>query len=225
MLAAMLLPPPATAAANPAGADTVPDAPRPRAGADEPYASGWSFYIDNDFLSPVTSSDQQYTGGFALTLAGRRAREYPWSLDPVLGRIDRATGWASLYRGARHEVAHSWELGMTAFTPDDVDSRAPIPDDHPYAGLVFVGNTRDVRLHERRVNYLSSFSLGLLGTGIPERVQDGFHELADDDKARGWENQISDGGEPTFALRARERELRGGGRRPVWGSLVIARDY
>lgn len=163
----------------------------------EPWATGWSFSIDNDFLSFGFSSDQGYTGGFALALSGRHAVEYPWSLDPVVGWFDHATGWDGLYRDAAHDTAHAWEIGTAAFTPDDTDTPEPLLDDYPYAGLVFVSNTRDARLRERRVRYLSSFTLGLLGTGVPETIQDAFHELADDDEARGWDNQISDGGEPT----------------------------
>ena len=62
--------------------EVPPDAPL----GPEPYNTGWSLYIDNDALTLV-NRDQQYTGGFALTLSGRRAVEYRWSLDPVWGSI------------------------------------------------------------------------------------------------------------------------------------------
>lgn len=196
----------ATAAATPDAPTAMSQEPRRPIGGDEPYATGWSFYADNDFLSFGLSGDRGYTGGFALTLSGRRAAEYPWSLDPALGWIDRATGWASLHRGAPVDVSHGWEIGMTAFTPDDIDVAARIRDDHSYAGLVFVSNTRDVRLRERRVSYLSAFSVGMLGTPLPEAVQDGLHDLAGDEEARGWGNQISDGGEPTLMWKLQRRQ-------------------
>lgn len=95
---------------------------------------------------------------------------------------------------------------MTAFTPDDIERREPIRDDHPYSGLVFVSNTRDVRLERRRVSYRSSLSFGLLGTDVPGQVQNGLHSAAGDDKARGWTHQISDGGEPTGMWKVQRRQ-------------------
>src|SRR5262245_47700285 len=63
---------------------------------DEPYDSGWAFYADNDLLAPG-HSDRDYTGGFSLTLAGRRARESWWSTDGLREGTDRLLGLASLY--------------------------------------------------------------------------------------------------------------------------------
>ena len=183
----------AAAAAAGSGSEAPPDAPL----GPEPYDTGWSLYVDNDALTLI-NRDQQYTGGFALTLSGRRAVEYPWSLDPVLGWLDRATGFASLSRRGPRSVRHSFEVGVTVFTPADVEASAPIRDDHPYAGLVFVSNTRQSVLLDERISYQSTFALGVLGTDIPRGIQNVFHEALDSQKPQGWDNQVSDGGEPTF---------------------------
>lgn len=172
----------------------------------EPYATGWTFYLDNDFLSMKLSSDQGYTGGFGLSLAGRRAVEYPWSLDPALEWLDETSGWASLFADQPHSVRHAWQIGSMAFTPDDTDARMPIRDDRPYASLVFIGNTRQVHLRTRRVSYLSNFTVGLIGTDIPKGIQNGLHDMVGDAPARGWSNQISEGGEPTFLWRVQRRQ-------------------
>ncbi len=57
-------------------------------------------------------------------------------------------------------------------------------------------NQESVHL-DRGVNYQSSFTLGVLGTRIPERVQTLLHDALDLDEPQGWRNQISDGGELT----------------------------
>jgi len=173
--------------------EVPPDAPL----GPEPYNTGWSFYIDNDALTLI-NRDQQYTGGFALTLSGRRAVEYPWSLDPALGWLDRLTGFKALSASGRRSMRHSFELGTTAFTPEDIETAQPVRDDHPYAGLVFISNTRQAVLLDRRVSYQSTLALGMLGTDVPRAIQNVFHDLTDSQKPRGWDNQISDGGEPTF---------------------------
>lgn len=181
----------------------------------EPYATGWTFYLDNDLLSMTLSGDQGYTGGFGLSLSGRRAVEYPWSLDPALGWIDETTGWTSLFADQPHSVHHAWQIGTMAFTPDDTDARAPIRDDRPYASLVYIGNTRQIHLRNRPVGYFSNFTFGLLGTDIPKGIQNGLHDMVGDDPARGWGNQISDGGEPTFLWRVQRRQTHWSGGSPT----------
>lgn len=176
------------------------------ASANERYATGWTFYVDNDYLSAGLSADQGYTGGFGLSLAGRRAAKFPWSLNPALRWIDETTGWASLFTEQPYSVRHAWQIGTMAFTPENTDTRMPVPDDRPYGGLVFIGNTRQVDLQSEHVSYLSNFTLGVIGTDIPEGIQNGLHDAVDDDPARGWGNQVSDGGELTFLWRVQRRQ-------------------
>ncbi len=170
---------------------------------EEKYNSGWSFYIDNDL---VIGQDDDYTGGYALTLSGRRAVEYPWSLDPVLGGLNNLTGWSNL--GSSDALtSHSFEVGATAFTPDDINDPDPIEDAHPYASLIFLNNTRKTLEPETGTTYLSTFSLGVLGTDAVGEVQNEIHEWTDSNEARGWDNQISDGGEPTARYTLTRQDL------------------
>jgi len=164
--------------------------------AEEPWNTGWAFYIDNDAFALV-SRDQQYTGGFALTLSGRRAAEYTISLQPVLDAIDRTTGFDGLGKGSAHLQRHALHVGVAAFTPKDIAAREPIPDDRPYASLVLLSNTQQTANLADHVVYQSSFVLGLLGTDVAESMQNAIHKSDGFQPARGWDHQISDGGEPT----------------------------
>src|SRR5688500_11035370 len=89
--------------------------------AAEPHDSGWAFYFDNDALAPHRN-DRDYTGGFSLTLAGRRARDAWWSVDPLRSGTDRLLGLDSLYAGSRIS-RHSAEVGLTIFTPASLSER------------------------------------------------------------------------------------------------------
>jgi hypothetical protein len=165
--------------------------------ASEAYNTGWEFYFDNDVFLGSTK-DRNYTGGIALTLAGRRAAEYPFSLDGLLKGIERLGGHDRLSSAPGHFHRHAIEFGLTLFTPNDITAQEPIHDDHPYANLLFVANSRISVMPEQGRMVQSSLLLGLLGSSVGEQVQNQIHRLTDSETPQGWGNQISNGGELTF---------------------------
>jgi hypothetical protein len=164
---------------------------------EEPYNAGWEFYFDNDVFLGSTK-DRNYTGGIALTLAGRRAAEYPFSLDGLLGGLERLSGYDDLVGTPGFYKRHAIEFGLTLFTPDDTANPLPIHDDHPYANLLFIANSRIYIAPERGRMYQSNLMLGLLGSSVGEQVQKLIHRATDSEIPEGWNHQISDGGELTF---------------------------
>lgn len=98
-------------------------------------------------------------------------------------------------------------LGVSAFTPEDISNPEPILDDHPYGSLVLFGNTRQGVDPGTATAYKSTLLIGLLGTNVAHEMQDFFHDLTDTEKAQGWDNQISDGGEPTFRYEVKRHKL------------------
>ena len=164
---------------------------------EEKFNTGWAFYVDNDlFLNG--DRDRDYTGGFALTLSGRRAKEYWYSLDRILSNADRLTGFEKLSGSERSVPLHSLELGLVAFTPNDTSAQEPLANDRPYASLLFLSNTQQTVGFERGVAYQSTFTLGILGLPFVGELQQELHDVFDQDQPQGWKNQISDGGELTF---------------------------
>jgi hypothetical protein len=161
---------------------------------DEPYDSGWAFYADNDMFA-LRNSDRDYTGGFSLTLAGRRASEAWWSTDALRAATDRVLGLDSLYAD-RTIGRHSAEIGVTVFTPGDIAN--PEPGDRPYASLLYLANTGVQVMPERDLAYISTFTLGVLGSPIVASGQKKIHRAVGAAEPMGWEHQISNGGEPTF---------------------------
>jgi hypothetical protein len=165
----------------------------------ELYNSGWQLNIDNDLLTGQ-STDRDYTGGLAITLSGKRAQEYPVTIDAWRAGIDRLINFPSLYQQSDHMLFHSQQYGMALFTPDDIDSVTPVYDDRPYASLFYMSNTEFTVVPEKDKAYVSILSIGFLGLDLAEDVQRSLHSITDSDVPKGWQYQVSSGGEPTVML-------------------------
>jgi len=172
---------------------------------EEPYDTGWALYVDNDLFA-LRDSDKDYTGGISLTLAGKRATEYAFSIDPVLKWVDSATGFESL-RADSDRHLHSLEMGFTVFTPEVITEREAQLDDRPYASLLFLSNTHESIDFETDSALISSFSIGVLGSKLISEVQTQVHKSLGSDEPVGWDNQISDGGELTFRYSIAKQSL------------------
>ena len=165
----------------------------------ELYNSGWQINVDND-LWTGQSIDRDYTGGLALTLSGKRAQEYPVSIDPLRAGIDKLARFPDLYQSSDYMSFHSQQYGMAFFTPDDIESVSPVYDDRPYGSLIYMSNTEFTVVPDRDRAYVSILSIGFLGLGLAEDIQRGLHSITDSDVPNGWQYQVSAGGEPTAML-------------------------
>jgi hypothetical protein len=166
---------------------------------DELYNSGWQINTDNDLLTGQ-STDRDYTGGIALTLSGKRVQQYPLSIDGWRAGIDEWTNFPSLYQSSEYLSFHSQQYGMILFTPDDIDSKAPVHNDRPYASLFFMSNSEFTVVPEKKRAYVSILTIGILGLNVAESVQRSLHSITDSTVPSGWQNQVSAGGEPTAML-------------------------
>lgn len=173
------------------------------AAADEKYDGGWALFFDNDALT-LGTHDHDYTGGLALTLAGRRAQEWPVSLDPALGALNRIAG---LDRPKASEW-HALQVSVLAFTPADLQAPAPIAGDRPYASIVYLANSRTTVLPDTVTAYQSSLAVGMLGLDLAKAGQRTLHAAIAADEPRGWDHQIADGGEPTARYTLARLDLR-----------------
>lgn len=163
----------------------------------EKYNAGWTFAFDNDVLS-FGDRDLDYTGGAAMTFAGRRAKDWLLSIDPVVGLLDRFVPGIIQNMESPGYPLHSIQVGLLAFTPNDLNNPDPIYDDRPYSSLLFLSNSRTYITHPSDPVYDTSFTLGFLGLDIAGDIQRGLHkELDMNDIPEGWDHQISKGGEPT----------------------------
>lgn len=147
--------------------------------------------IDNDLFAG-DNQDRDYTGGMSITISGDRAREGLLSLDPLLRRLDRLVA-----NGDETNVHYARQIGLLAFTPKDTLVSEVQPDDRPYASLLFVSNGRVTVDADDRGAWTSSLTIGVLGLSLTSDVHGAVHELVGSEKPRGYDHQISAGGEPT----------------------------
>lgn len=163
----------------------------------EPDNTGWSLQFDNDVFVGG-NKDQDYTGGFAITLSGNRANHYRWSPNRLRQWADDAIGLeADLMASSEHYSKHALEWGAALFTPTDITSSDANPNDRAYASLFFLNSTEQTVYPERALSVKSSFTLGLLGLDFADDVQSGIHKVLGSTQPEGWKNQISSGGELT----------------------------
>jgi hypothetical protein len=156
----------------------------------EPHDAGVSISIDDDLFSGP-GRDRDYTGGVTVTFSGTRAAQHVLSLDPLLNRVDRH------FDAGPAEVSHAIAFGVMAFTPQDVAASEPVFDDRPYASLAFVTSARRYVSTERDAVYHTTLTVGVLGLDAVGAAHRAIHRASASDPLRGYEHQISAGGEPT----------------------------
>lgn len=158
----------------------------------EKDVTSWTVSIDNDSFVPGRR-DRDYTGGISFALSGADATNTWLSSDPLLTPLDK---WH--HHDSDTIVLHGLEFGLTAFTPEKISRRTPLPGHRPYASLLYLGNSRQYIDANTGYSRVSSLTFGMLGLTVAEEVQRAIHRLSGVTPPRGWDYQISDGGEPTL---------------------------
>ncbi len=92
----------------------------------------------------------------------------------------------------------STQFGLLMFTPDDISLSRVNPDDRPYASLLYLGHSK-WRVHPTRISR-TTLTVGVLGSGLAEAIQSSVHTALGAEQPRGFNHQISDGGELTARL-------------------------
>lgn len=167
----------------------------------EPHNTGWSVQIDNDLLASG-ERDQDYTGGFIVTLSGRRAAGYRLAPERLRAQLDRLTGIDRFIGDQPRRTLHALEWGTALFTPVNIEAAEINRQDRPYASLFFLNSTKQQILPERKLSIKSGLTVGLLGLPLAETLQREIHGAIGNSEPRGWGHQISSGGELTFKYSA-----------------------
>jgi hypothetical protein len=160
-------------------------------------------HFDNDLLSGM-SRDQDYSWGMTLTFASPQTSRMLAPVDRVREGLHTILDWADA-EGAPSAAA---QLGLLAMTPSTLTTSEPIKGDRPYASLLFVVTSAMEVLDGGKGAMFTSFTVGALGLNVAGSLQRMVHRTLDDDMPMGWDQQISDGGEPTARyVQARQWQL------------------
>jgi len=187
--------------------ELVNAAPSFESGDDKENAKGihgWLFSFDNDILVP-SSRDQDYTYGINLKIEGDATKDYWLSLDRPLGWLNRLIAVES---ETSEPTTRQMEIGAYGFTPENIDTPTPDRSDRPYASIIYTASTRELATKNPNVVLRTNFTVGALGLGLVGNVQNSVHKLVGGEKARGWDHQISEGGEPTARYSIARQQLR-----------------
>lgn len=192
-----------------AGAALLASVPDPAQAQDEPQARGvLSLAVENDSLS--SGADRNYTSGIKLAY-----------VSPAEGAPDWLQGAGGFTRDLSQSDPDFWgvAIGQSIFTPEDIQANPAPPDQHPYAGWLYlqlmVGAEQD-RSDGRAPRFLDTYELelGLVGpSAMGEEAQRGIHEWLGAPDPQGWDSQLED--ELAFALGFDRR----------WRALRVFGDY
>lgn len=167
----------------------------PLASAADDARRGWVFTIveENDL---IVDTDRHYTQGIRLSLLAEE------------GLVPSALGefFDDLPALGMGEMTHRWgvAVGQNIYTPRDLDTKALIRSDRPYAGWLYLGliwqRRGDTTPHLATLDHLE-LDLGIIGPeSLAKDAQIWVHEIRAFDIPRGWRNQLDT--EPGLALRA-----------------------
>ena len=146
----------------------------------KPSQNALSVREENDAIG---GNDENYTNGISIALTQKGKGLLGWVWD-MAGNTE----------GERFAT---YELTQLMFTPSDIRLSNPAPNDHPYAGLLYLGFTT----HLQRENSLHSLKLiaGLAGPdAFAEDVQRWVHNIEGYSHPNGWSHQIKN--EPVVNL-------------------------
>ena len=163
---------------------------------DFPGNGGYAIQLDNDLFSGA-HRDQDYSWGGGVTYSSPRP-------GPLLAPLHRSRAFLDSWLAPDESARNGWapeqqatQIAILAMTPRTLKSDAPLYKDRPFASLTFVTSSEIRVLENGERARFSSFTFGMLGLHGAEVIHRGIHELVGDERPRGWEHQISAGGEPT----------------------------
>jgi len=159
--------------------------------------------FDNGVLSVITENDaffsgtdRNYTNGIQLIFT-RAEDKTP--------KLAKAIAQELFDANLENQTLFSLSLGQNIYTPADISETAPLPDQHPYAGWLYLGAS--VASIEPNHADVLSVQLGVVGPAAQgEFVQSNFHKLIDGQDPNGWDNQLKN--EPGLLL-SYERHWKG----------------
>lgn len=155
---------------------------------------------DNDLFAP-TQTDQDYTAGVAITYSSNSEAFNNSLVSRAVGAIDRGLiGRFGLLPNQPQNT--SVEFGVYGFTPEEIAAKDIDRDDRPYSSLVYLSTSRSYQAAHGASGWTTSLTVGALGLNLFENGQNAIHKAIGSDKARGWDHQISEGGEPTLRYSA-----------------------
>lgn len=171
----------------------------------EPAQHGWYWTLENDVAGAI-KSDKYYTQGAQVGYTFKYDKTDPGLMARAASPLCKLFGFdGNGDEGSKVLGAGTLLIGQQLFTPRDTSALAPIPDDRPYAGWLYLGLRQELLQplaastgngsegHRRWRTHSLELQLGVVGpSALGEQTQRAAHDLDHSDHSNGWDNQISD---------------------------------
>ncbi len=163
----------------------------------------FSLAVENDSLS--SGADRNYTSGIKLAY-----------ISPAEGVPGWLRGAGEFTRALSGSSPDYWgiAIGQSIFTPEDISANPAPPDQHPYAGWLYMQIMLGVQQHRtdgRAPRYMDTYEaeFGMVGEAAQgEQAQRGIHEWLGAPDPQGWDSQLRDEFAFAFSMDRRWRAMR-----------------
>ena len=166
---------------------SAPIEPAPAPQSPGPFQPTFTLRIENDSIRPG-ASDDSYSQGMELRVGLKHDGPLKWL---PLNWLWRPQNGDVIVEGANAQI------GQTLFTPINIITYAPRPEDRPFGAFLYVG-AESIRLRQDQVKLGTGRSLkprrlavslnaGMIGKVAGGReAQSSFHVLRENRMAKGW---------------------------------------
>lgn len=159
----------------------------------EPLRFGsFTLYSENDKY--FAGTDQNYTNGLKLSALSTDLRSFTDESVPAPVRgLSRLLG-NLVPPDKPYKLGLS--LGQNIYTPADTQTTAYQPNDRPYAAWLYLGVAFHIYYPPAEIGGTARLDVFEINAGVVgpaalgREVQNGFHDLINEDHAQGWDNQI-----------------------------------
>lgn len=136
---------------------------------------------ENDLYQYWYQSDKDFTDGLHFEL-----------FHPVFN--NKASNWFLIGFKKNAFNDYSLSIGQDIFTPENIEAEEVDTTDRPYSALLYLTYSKYSNDFFRGRMINSNFYLGLSGKqAYGEQVQNGVHEILDNQPANGWDYQMETG--------------------------------
>ena len=111
-----------------------------------------SVTVENDALAP-NNEDRYYSSNIRFQL---QSEEFDWFIDSNTPKLFRSLfGSTNIFKGKGYKRSIIYQFGQFIFTPENITTSEPQPDDLPYAGMLYASAGFKVR----KENYADTLTL------------------------------------------------------------------
>ena len=168
--------------ATPTLGEAPEDGPDPACA--EHRASSLTVFLENDLF---IGFDSEYTSGVGVSWGSGNAETY--GPRHLITKLDKMLSFLPRIDDKDFTTLFTFTLGQEMYTPKDISSPIPPPDDQPYAGILFLDSAAFAHSEDFMHEY--SLRIGCVGPcSGAEQSQRRIHEWIDAPIPQGWEYQL-----------------------------------